>query len=160
MEKRKNKNTLTIVSIIFLILLIINTTVSYAQEGNQNNGRMEQELVSLSKQKWQWMADRDINSLDDLFHEKVVFVHMGATMNKEQEINTIKGGGIQYKNTEIKETSVRIIGNTAIVLEKIRLTAIVGGNEVINPFMVTEVYIKSEDKWKLVSLSFTRLLEN
>lgn len=85
---------------------------------------------------------------------------MEATMNKEQEINTIKSRDIQYKNAEIKETSLRIIDNTAIVLDKIRLTAIVGGNEVVNPFMVTEVYVKSEDKWKLVSLSFTRLLKN
>lgn len=106
------------------------------------------------------MADRDLNSLDNLFHEKSVFVHMGSTMNKEQEIKTIKSGGIQYKHTEIQEVSVRFINNTAIVLDKIRLTAIVGGNEVVNPFMVTEIYIKSEDEWKLASLSFTRLLEN
>jgi hypothetical protein len=37
------------------------------------------------------------------------------------------------------------------------LLAVVGGNEVTNPFMVTEVYVQ-ENGWKLASLSFTRLL--
>ncbi|MDD3039939.1 hypothetical protein [Bacteroides sp.] len=38
------------------------------------------------------------------------------------------------------------------------MTAVVGGNEVVNPFMVTEVYVLVDSKWKLGSLSFTRLL--
>jgi hypothetical protein len=65
---------------------------------------------------------------------------------------------IQYKTIEIQETSVKFIDKTAILLNKIRLTAVVGGNEVINPFVVTEVYVKQKGKWKLGSLSFTRLL--
>lgn len=81
-------------------------------------------------------------------------------MTKEQEINTIKGGGIHYKHAEIKETSVRFVDNTAIILDRIRLTAVVGGNEVVNPFMITEVYVQIDGKWKLGSLSFTRLMGN
>jgi hypothetical protein len=38
---------------------------------------------------------------------------------------------------------VRFIGGTtAILLNKIRLVAVVGGNEVTNPFVVTEVYVQ------------------
>ena len=54
--------------------------------------------------------------------------------------------------------SVRFIGATAILLNKIRLVAVVGGNEVVNPFVVTEVYVQQGGAWKLGSLSFTRLL--
>lgn len=36
--------------------------------------------------------------------------------------------------------------------------AVVGGNEVTHPFVVTEVYVQQDDAWKLASLSFTRLL--
>ena len=69
----------------------------------------EQELINLSKQKWQWMSERKVDSLDALFHEKAVFVHMGATMTKTQELDVIKGGVIQYKTVEIQESSVRFI---------------------------------------------------
>lgn len=148
------------IKILFFLfgLLFLNIEDFHAQQVSMDEEKMEQELINLSKQKWQWMSVRDINSLDNLFHEKAVFVHMGATMTKEQELNTIESGGIQYKYAEIQDTSVRFICNMAIVLDRIRLTAIVGGNEVVNPFMVTEVYIQMDNQWKLASLSFTRLL--
>jgi hypothetical protein len=53
---------------------------------------------------------------------------------------------------------VNVIGTTAVLLNRITLLAVVGGNEVTNPFMVTEVYVQQEDDWKLGSLSFTKLL--
>ena len=97
--------------------------------------------------------------LATLFHEKAVFVHMGATMSKDEELEVIRSGRIHYKEVDIQEVSVRFIGaTTAILLNKIRLAAVVGGNEVTNPFVVTEVYMQQSDTWILASLSFTRLL--
>ena len=90
--------------------------------------------------------------------EEAVFVHMGGTMSKKQELEVIRSGGIHYKDVDIQDVSVRVIGTTAILLNRIRLVAVVGGNEVINPFMVTEVYVQQGGTWKLGSLSFTRLL--
>lgn len=118
----------------------------------------EQEILSLSREKWRWMSERKADSLADLFHEEAVFVHMGATMSKNQELDVIRSGAIHYKNVEIQEASVRFIGTTAILLNKIRLIAVVGGNEVTNPFVVTEVYVPQSGAWRLASLSFTRLL--
>ncbi|WP_165041092.1 nuclear transport factor 2 family protein [Dysgonomonas sp. ZJ709] len=145
------------VSILILGLLMMGVHCLYAQAEKYDEST-KQELINLSKQKWQWMAERNVDSLDALFHQEAIFVHMGGAMNKEQELKTIKSGGIHYKYAEIKETSVRFVGNTAIILDRIRLTAVVGGNEVVNPFMVTEVYVPIDGKWKLGSLSFTRLL--
>ena len=122
------------------------------------NVNLEQEVIDLSKEKWRWMSDRDIDALDTVFHEKSVFVHMGGSWGKERELDVIQSGGIHYKNADIHEVSVNIIGATAVLLNRITLLAVVGGNEVINPFMVTEVYVQQEGNWKLASLSFTKLL--
>ena len=122
-----------------------------------HNANLEQEVITLSKEKWHWMSERKIDSLDALFHENAVFVHMGGNMTKEHELNVIKSGGIHYKKADIHEVSVNIIDNTAILLNRITLLAVVGGNEVTNPFEVTEVYVKQNGNWKLGSLSFTRL---
>jgi hypothetical protein len=122
------------------------------------NANLEQEVINLSKEKWRWMSERTVNSLAALFHEKGVFVHMGGSWGKEQELDIIKSGGIHYKKADIHEVSVNIIGTTAILLNRITLLAVVGGNEVINPFMVTEVYVQQDGSWMLASLSFTRLL--
>ena len=123
------------------------------------NVNLEQEVINLSKEKWRWMSERKVDSLSALFHEKAVFVHMGATMSKDQELDVIKSVQIHYKDVDIQEVSVRFIGTTtAILLSKIRLVAVVGGNEVTNPFVVTEVYVQQSGAWTLASLSFTRLL--
>jgi hypothetical protein len=124
----------------------------------RNDTNMEQAIRDLSKNKWDWMMERQLDDLSNLFHEKAVFVHMGATFSKNEEIDVINNGSIVYKNVDIQETSVRLIGTTAILLNKVRLVAVVGGNEVTNPFVVTEVYVLQEDQWKLASMSFTRLL--
>ena len=122
------------------------------------NLKSEQEVISLSKEKWRWMSERKVDSLAALFHEEAVFVHMGGTMSKDQELDVIKSGGIHYKKADIHEVSVNIIGATAILLNRITLLAVVGGNEVTNPFTVTEVYVQQDSSWKSASLSFTRLL--
>jgi len=58
----------------------------------------------------------------------------------------------------VHKVSVEIIDNMVILLNSITLLAVMGGNEVTNPFMVTELYVKENGKWKLGSLSFTKLL--
>ncbi len=122
------------------------------------NKNVEQEVIDLSKEKWRWMSECKMDSLDALFHEKSVFVHMGGSWGKEREIDIIKSGGIHYKHADIHEVSVNIMDNTAVLLNRITLLAVVGGNEVTNHFMVTEVYVQQNGSWKLVSLSFTKLL--
>lgn len=119
----------------------------------------EQELLTLSREKWRWMAEKKADTLAALFHDQAVFVHMGGSWGRSQELDVIRSGGIHYKQTEIQAASVRFAGpSTAIVLNTIRLLAVVGGNEVTNPFEVTEVYVREDGAWKLASLSFTRLL--
>jgi quercetin dioxygenase-like cupin family protein len=125
---------------------------------NANSKGLEEEIIDLSKKKWRWMEEQKVDALANLFHENSKFVHMGGTMSKEQELDVIKTGGIHYKKADIHEVSVNIIGNTAILLNRITLLAVVGGNEVTNPFVVTEVYVKENGAWMLGSLSFTRLL--
>ena len=122
------------------------------------NVNMEQEVITLSREKWRWMSECNIETLDALFHEKAAFVHMGGSWGKERELEIIKSGGIHYKKAEIHEVSVKIIDATAVLLNRITLLAVVSGNEVINPFMVTEVYVQQNGGWKLGSLSFTRLI--
>ena len=144
--------------LVGLFLLIISVQSSDAQQTNTKPSAAEQEIINLSKQKWQWMADKNVDSLNVLFDEKSVFVHMGGSWGKQPELNTIKSGGIWYKKAEIYSVSVNIFNNTAILLNDIDLLAVVGGNEVTNPFMVTEVYIKEKDQWKMGSLTFSHLL--
>lgn len=147
--------------ILGLFLSLTSVQWSFAQNNKtstMSNTKEEQAILDLSKKKWDWMAEKNVDTLATLFHQKSMFVHMGGSWGKEQEINVIKSGGIWYKKATVYSASVNIIGNTAILLNDIDLVAVVGGNEVTNPFMVTEVYIKEAGEWKMGSLTFSKLM--
>ncbi|RYF64550.1 MAG: nuclear transport factor 2 family protein [Cytophagaceae bacterium] len=133
--------------------------VSVAQATKASSGTgAEQEIIALSTDKWQWMSDKNVDKLATLFDDKSMFVHMGGSWGKSQELNVIKSGNIWYKKATVHSTTVNMIGNTAILLSDLDLVAVVGGNEVVNPFMVTEVYVKENGKWTMGQLSFSKLM--
>lgn len=118
----------------------------------------EQELLDLSKKKWDWMADKNVDALSSMFGDRAMFTHMGGTWGKTQELATIKSGGIWYKKATVYAVDARVFGNAAVLLEDMDLQAVVGPQEVTNPFMVTEVYVKEGGMWKLAQLTFSHLL--
>jgi hypothetical protein len=141
--------------ITFIMLLKVNHIQAQSSESVSNS--KEQVIKALSQKKWDWMSSKNTDSLSVLFNDKCEFVHMGGTWGKEREIDIIKGGFIWYKKAEVYSSSVKFFGNTAIILSDIDLVAVVGGNDAINPFMVTEVYVNENGKWKLGQLTFSHL---
>lgn len=139
-------------------LALVSSLPCFAQSKNETPAaptKDEQAVLDLSKAKWGWMAEKDLAKLDALFDEKAMFVHMSGKWGKATELDVIKSGRIWYKKAETYSAVVNLFGDTAILLTEIDLVAVVGGNEVVNPFMVTEVYIKEDATWKMGSLSFS-----
>lgn len=155
-------NWLKTVSVLQLGLFLVCGQFALAQAPNVNTSSgntasAEQEILNLSKDKWQWMSDKNVDKLNVLFNEKSMFVHMGGSWGKSREMEVIKSGFIWYKKAIVHSASVNFIGNAAILLNDIDLVAVVGGQEVINPFMVTEVYVNENNKWTMGALSFSKL---
>jgi hypothetical protein len=130
-------------------LFLISTGSTFAQSS------AEQEIIKLSMDKWQWMADKNIEKLTPLFHPQAKFVHMSGTWTTPRELEIIETGSIWYKNADVKDTAVEIVGNTAVVWNRITLTANVRGNDVVTEFTVTEVYLKEANVWKMLALTFS-----
>lgn len=121
----------------------------------QGAAGQEQQIIDLSKKKWQWMADKNVDELAKLFDDKAKFVHMSGTWKKDEELEIIKTGSIWYKKADVKDVAVEIVGNTAIIWSRITLSAMVRGSEANTEFTVTEVYTKQANDWKLLALTFS-----
>lgn len=50
----------------------------------------QQEIINLSNKTWDWMADKNVDSLKNLFDDNSMFVHMGGTWGKTQELAPLK----------------------------------------------------------------------
>jgi hypothetical protein len=126
-----------------------------AQAFAQDAG-IEQEIKALSKAKWEWMAEKNVDKLASLFHDKAKFVHMSGSWKKDRELEIIETGSIWYKQADVHDVAVEVFGDDTMVLwNRITLMAHVRGNDVSNEFTVTEVYKKEGDDWKLLDLTFS-----
>lgn len=139
--------------LVFFFLVATVTTVQ--AQADSRLSKSEQDLVNLSRDKWQWMADKNIDKLALLFHEESKFVHMSGTWKKQEELDIIKTGSIWYKKADVHDVAVEIVDKTAIVWSRITLTANVRGNDVVTEFTVTEVYVKEGKDWKMLALTFS-----
>ncbi|MBW9325256.1 nuclear transport factor 2 family protein [Enterococcus casseliflavus] len=114
-------------------------------------------IKTISDQIWRAMQTKNIEVLSQLIHEEALFIHMGETFSRDEELEIIKEGEIIYKTIELEETTSKKIESTVVLLNKLKLTAIVKGVEVTNPFVVTEIYTAQDDNIKLVSMAYTRI---
>lgn len=144
--------------IFTLLLAYAQISVAQSLPATEDNAYTK-EVIALSKQKWAWMSEKNVDSLATLFHPKSAFVHMSRSLTKDQELDVIASGNIHYKHVDIEEISAQSIGNTVIVLSKLTLEAIVRGAEANNPFVVTEVFVQEGGKWVLASMSFTKMVQ-
>ncbi|UIR56864.1 nuclear transport factor 2 family protein [Sphingobacterium sp. SRCM116780] len=133
-----------------LLLIMLSVQLSFAQDSTA-----VQEIKELSKLKWQWMADKNVDKLASLFDDKSKFVHMSGTWKKAEELDIIKTGSIWYKKADVHDVAVEISDDVAIVWNRITLTAVVRGNDAVTEFTVTEVYKKHGNDWKLLALTFS-----
>jgi len=138
-----------------IFLLFIGHSVTAQETGSDNNG--EKEIIQLSTDKWQLMADKNVDKLADVFHDHSKFVHMSGTWNKEKELEIIKSGSIWYKEAKVHDVVVEMYDDISILWNRITLVAHVRGNDVSNEFTVTEVYKKVNSNWKLLNLTFSKV---
>lgn len=116
-----------------------------------------EKVLEVSKKIWQAMHDEDIETLNQYVHQDAKYVHMGVTLSHKEEMEVIQKRKIVYKKIDFEKADVTQIDSTIIVLTKMKLTAVVDGHEVVNPFVVTEVYTSNHDEIKMASMSYTRI---
>ena len=136
---------------IKILALILFCAISSFAQSSKN----EQKIMQLSKDKWQWMADKDVDKLEKMFDDKAKFLHMSGTWKKAEELEIIKTGSIWYKKATIHDSAIEVSGKTAIVWNRITLESVVRGNDAKVEFTVTEVYQKQKKDWKMLALSFS-----
>jgi hypothetical protein len=137
-------------TVLIGLFIILISVPAFAQ-----NADVVEEIKDLSQQKWEWMADKNVDELSNLFNEDARFVHMSGSWGTDRELEIIESGSIWYKNTDVHQVVVETFGDTVILWNRITLEAEVRGNVVSNEFTVTEVYQNQEGDWSLLDLTFS-----
>ena len=112
----------------------------------------EQEVLSLSEKKFKWMINLNMDSLENILDENVMYVHSnGWSQNKHEIIEDFKKKKLVLNKIEILETKIRNFENTYVV----NGVGIIAGEIDSNPFSIklnySEIYIYKNKHFFLLS---------
>ena len=115
--------------------------------------KIENEVTQLSKSLFNWEVKNNIDSIDNLLHEKLIVVNSkGETLSKSQYLATFQSGTMTHNSIEIEESKTTISNNTVVVAGKGVFNITAGGNNMIRHLSYLETFIKTKDGWKLLAL--------
>jgi hypothetical protein len=118
----------------------------------------EQEVIQLSKNKFRWMTEMKLDSLERVLDDRLMFIHSnGWTENKQEFIADIKSGKLHYLQIEPRDVVVRLYQKTAVLTGKGNFKVLLDGTELVINLSYTEVYVQKKGKWLLASRHANRL---
>lgn len=118
----------------------------------------ERALLDLHQRKFKWLSSKQYDSLNQVLDERLQYIHSNGWMEtKQQVIDDLKSGKLNYVNIEVKEAIARVYGNTGVVTGKGLFSVQMDGKPLEISLYYTEVYVLEMKHWKLVSRHACRL---
>lgn len=88
----------------------------------------KQQIETLYKEMYHAMVAKDTATLNRVHADDFVLVHMtGMRQSKQQYINAIVDGTLNYYNATHEQMDIAVAGDTAILIGRSRVTAAVFG---------------------------------
>ena len=145
------KNRL-VMSALFSVWLLAIPDAS-AQKGNA-----EQQISALSDAMIQANLKDDTGFYQKYYAEDATIVHgNGKLFTKDQEIADLKSGALKYESIDVREKTIHVYGNTAVVHLLITFKGLLGGKQ-FGPIDLrrTVVWVNQKGNWKIVAWQVTR----
>ncbi|MGH9723243.1 MAG: nuclear transport factor 2 family protein [Bryobacteraceae bacterium] len=134
--------------------LLLVTGLSFAA----GDAAAEKEVLAAIEAWKQAILKNDKAALEKLYHPGLTYTHSaGNSQTKADALKSGVAGNAVMEAMEFSETSVRVQGNTALVLGKWDMRQNAQG-KIITPSMnVLHVWIKGRQGWQMVARHATRL---
>lgn len=118
----------------------------------------EQEVLNLSKTKFDWLIKKQYDSLEKLLDGRVQYIHSNGWIQSKQEVlDDMKSGKLVYQNVTVKEAFARQYDNSTVITGLGRFEGINGGVSFSMDLRYTEVYIRVNGRWRLASRHSNRM---
>lgn len=114
---------------------------------------IEKEIVELSLDKFNWKTTGDVDRVEDIFDDDLVFVHLNGNVTSKREwIGQMRSRSFVYNRIEPHEMSAKIYGEAAVLFGKATFAVTMGDFKGNYDLVFTEVYARKNGVWKLVNL--------
>ena len=149
---------------IILSIFLATCSIGYAQSAptpTPEPRSPEQEAVHKAVDEIVAAIDRnDADAFDRLSTADYTFVNpAGKVWNKAQYLELIRSGTLKVESYTRDEESIRLYGNTAVVIYRSTPKGTFKGQELISQRRVTTVLIKQDGHWLTAGRQSTPILE-
>ena len=130
--------------------LILSLFIGFQFFSQTKKEKIEQNIITLHKKKFDWLISKQYDSLAALFSENVEYIHSnGWIENKTDIIADLKSGKLNYKRVDVSEAKVRLSKNVAILTRKGVFFVTMDNKDIEIKLLYSEIYIKEKGKWLL-----------
>lgn len=120
--------------------------------------RKEKEVAQAVEALRRAMVDADKAVLESITSDELSYGHSsGKIETKAEFVETISSGKSDFVSIDLREQSIKVTGNTAIVRHKLSAQTNDGGNPGTVSLGVMLVWKKDKGKWKLIGRQAYRL---
>lgn len=129
-----------------IIILLFIFSSSFAQSSD------EKEVLALSKKKFEWLVQKQLDSLNKVLDERLQYVHSnGWTETKKDVMEDMASGKLTYQSVDIHKATARVYDQTAFINGTGKFQVVMSGTPLTIELGYTEVYIRKDGRWQLVS---------
>ena len=110
-----------------------------------------QKIAELENELIQAMRDSDVETLDRLLADDLVFTnHLGQLVTKQQDLQAHKNHDVSIDSITSRNQDVIMLGNSAVVVTELEITGSYQGREASGRFRFTRVWLNHFGTWQVV----------
>jgi ketosteroid isomerase-like protein len=114
--------------------------------------------IEADRTRFEAQVKADVATLDKLLAPELTYVHSSGVLDsKDAYIGSIKSGKTKYKAIVPEEVTARTFGDVAIVNGKATVDLVSDGQDRHLVLRYTDVWVKRDGRWQMVSWHSTRL---
>jgi len=149
-----------LVPMIVLLLVAVSPTASGQKKKNEiyTDRRAEQEVRTAHSERLQALINRDLGTLEKLLADDLIYISpTGRAQTKAEILSDLKSGALKVSSIEPSDMMVRLYGKAAVITYITKSSFFDSGGNHNDQIRSTNVYVKVQGRWQLVSQQMTRI---
>jgi ketosteroid isomerase-like protein len=145
---------------MFVLLGPLWAAVQPTEKGvNRTESETQDEIRQLEGRRLRAMMDADTAALDRILGDDLTYTHSnGAVDTKASFLAAIKSGKLKYESVTT-DGQVRVQGDTAVVTGRGAMRVRAGDRQLDMAVRFTDVYVKRDGRWQMITWQSTRIVE-
>ncbi len=145
-------------SLLGALAMVCCTVVVCAPGARAAGPSVADQLKTAELGRFAAMMKSDLEALDKVLADDLRYTHSsGAFQNKAQYIDSLKTGAAVYHRIDSLELDAQVVGTTAILTGRAKMTLSSKGEEKVYEIRYTDVWLKRKGRWQMAAWQATRL---